>query len=75
MIKEDNDWKIFELQLLNLAASHFEKYWKSFEHGLSIDKKQFLRQWYFFKQLLVQNELIFNLWMKLMKLLFGNTFS
>ena len=48
MIKEDNDWKIFELQLLNLAASHFEKYWKSFEHGLSIDKKQFLRQWDFF---------------------------
>ena len=48
MIKEDNDWKIFELQLLNLAASHFEKYWKSFEHGLTIDKKQLFKTMGFF---------------------------
>ena len=38
--KKDNDCRIFELQLLNVAAFHFEKYWKSFEHGLSIDKKR-----------------------------------
>ena len=34
----------------------------------------FKRMW-FFKQLLVQKELIFNLWMKLMKSVFDNTFS
>ena len=34
-----------------------------------------LRQCGFFKQLLVQNELIFNLWMKRMKPEFDNTFS
>ena len=36
--KKDSDCRIFELQLLNLAALHFETYWKSFEHGLSIEK-------------------------------------
>ena len=39
--KKDNDWRIFKLQLSNLAAFHFETYWKSFGHGLSIDKKRF----------------------------------
>ena len=34
----------------------------------------FKRMW-FFKQLLVQKELIFNLWMKLIKSVFDNTFS
>ena len=34
---------IFELQLLNLAAFDFETYRKSFEHGLSIDKKRFVK--------------------------------
>ena len=35
--KKDHDCRIFELQL-NLAAFHFETYWKSFEHELSIVK-------------------------------------
>ena len=36
--------------------------------------EQLLRQSDFFKQLLVQNDLIFNLWMKWMKAVFGTTF-
>ena len=38
--KEDNDSRIFELELL-IAAFHFVTHWKSFEHELSIDKKRF----------------------------------
>ena len=37
--------------------------------------EQFLRQCDFLKLLLIQNELIFNLWMKWMGPVFENTFS
>ena len=47
--KKDKDCRIFELQLLNLAPFHFETYWKSFEHVLSIDKKHFVCMYEYFK--------------------------
>ena len=47
--KKDNNCMIFELQLLNLAAFDFETYRKSFEHGLSIDKKRFVCSCEYFK--------------------------